>query len=167
MSKVIFIDTDTLKANTSFGGNIDDDKLTQWVYITQDIKIQDKLGTKLYDRLIEGVTNGDLNTDEKYILDKYITNMLIHYSAAEALPFLGFNIANGGIYKHQSEQSENADKTEIEYLVNKHQRLADYYTDRFEDYMCYNGTKYPEWTSNSNEDVRPNKDSGYSGGWVL
>ena len=58
-------------------------------------------------------------------------------------------------------------KSEIDSLTAKERDYAQYYTDRFIDYMNFNApSKFPEYYSNNNEDIYPDKDSTYSG-WVL
>jgi len=44
--------------------------------------------------------------------------------------------------------------------------IAEYYTRRFIDHMSFNQAKFPEYTSNSNDDVSPSYDANFNG-WVL
>ena len=92
--------------------------------------------------------------------------MLIHYAMAEYLPFSAYTIANGGVYKHTSENSLNAEKQEIDSLITKERDYAEYYTNRFIDYMSFNNSSFPEYNSNTNDDIYPDKDVTYQG-WVL
>mgnify|MGYP000191295649 CR=1 FL=1 len=57
-------------------------------------------------------------------------------------------------------------KDEVDFLVSKERDFAEYYTRRFIDYMCFNGTLFPEYTANVNSDVYPEKDTN-SSTWVL
>jgi hypothetical protein len=164
--KALFINMKELKANTVLGGNIDEDKLIQFVNIAQDIRIQDFLGTKLYKRLMEGVKNEDLNNDEKALLKDYIKPMLVHYAAAEAIPFLSYTFGNGGIYKHGSETSESVDKSEIDFLVQKERNIAEHYTERFIAFMDYNSNLFPEYEDNEDDDIRPRQNADNTG-WTL
>jgi hypothetical protein len=82
------------------------------------------------------------------------------------LPFSAFQIKNGGIFKHTSENAENASKEEIDYLVQRERDIAEYYTRRFIDYMSFNQSLFPEYYSNTNDDVYPDKDATFNG-WVL
>ena len=86
---------------------------------------------------------------------------------AEYLPFAAYTISNGGIHKHESENSQNAEKSEIDQLIAKERDYAEYYTNRFIDFMSFNAaSKYPEYYTNQNEEIYPDKDSNYAG-WVL
>jgi hypothetical protein len=76
-------------------------------------------------------------------------------------------VGNGGVYKHTSENSTSVDKEELDYLIEKERKIARSYTERFVDYMQYQGaTKYPEYYTNTNEDVHPEKQNNYSS-WLL
>ena len=57
-------------------------------------------------------------------------------------------------------------KEEVDYLVQKHRNIAEYYTTRFIDYMSFNQSLFPEYTSNTNDDIHPDKDALFNG-WVL
>jgi hypothetical protein len=92
--------------------------------------------------------------------------MLIHFAMVDYLPFAAYQLKNGGVLKHSSENSETVAKEEIDYLVNKEREFADYYTRRFIDFMCFNQEKYPEYNSNSNDDIDPSQDATFNG-WVL
>ncbi len=86
---------------------------------------------------------------------------MVHY-----LPFAAYTIANKGVYKHNSENSTNVEKNEIDYLVEKERDIAEHYTQRFIDYMCFQQSEFPEYNSNSNDDMNPDTNNFY-GSWVL
>jgi hypothetical protein len=92
--------------------------------------------------------------------------MLIHFAMMEYLPFAAYTIANGGVYKHNSENSTSVDKGEVDFLIEKERKIAEYYVQRFIDYMSFNQDLFPEYNSNTNNDIYPDKDVQRSG-WVL
>ena len=93
--------------------------------------------------------------------------MLIHWAMVEYLPFAAYTVSNKGVYKHSSENSENVSKDEVDFLIEKERNTAQYYTERFISYMTFNASlKFPEYYTNSNEDVYPDKDANFEG-WVL
>ena len=57
-------------------------------------------------------------------------------------------------------------KNEIDYLVKKERDIAEYYTRRLIDYLDFNNSSFPEYSTNSNDDIFPDKDSLFNG-WVL
>lgn len=49
------------------------------------------------------------------------------------------------------------EQSEIDMLSNKHRDIAEHYGRRFVDYMSFNTNKYPEYFSNNNDDMQPQK----------
>ena len=43
-------------------------------------------------------------------------------------------------------------------LVNIEREIAQYYTRRFQEFMDFNQSTYPEYTSNTNSDIYPDHD---------
>lgn len=168
--KALFITANDLKRYSIVNGNVDNDKFMQFIEIAQDIHIQNYLGTDLYNKfqtiILNSTINNVVNADYKFLLDTYIKSMLVHWAMVEYLPFAAYTVANGGVYKHTSETSQSVDKNEIDFLVEKQRNTAQHYTRRFIDYMCFNSATFPEYNSNSNGDMYPDKESDF-GGWVL
>ena len=166
MAQALFITSKDIKQFTAMNGNIDPDVFVQWIKIAQDLHIQGYLGTKLFNKINDDIVSGTLANPYLALLNTYIKPMVIHWSMVQYLPFGAYTLANKGFYKHSSETSESMTKAEVDMLVEKERDIAQSYTQRFLDYMCYNYTDFPEWTANVDNDVRPNKDTNFSG-WVL
>jgi hypothetical protein len=166
MATALFISRDEIIKFTALNGNIDTDNFVQWIKLAQDIHIQSYLGTKLFTKINNDLVSNTLSGNYLMLLNVYIKPMLIHWSMVEYLPFAAYTIANKGIYKHGSENSQNVDKSEIDFLVEKERSIAQNYTRRFIDYMSFNNNLFPEYNTNSNADIFPSKESDFVG-WVL
>ena len=168
--KAIFITANDLKRYSVVNGNVDNDKFMQFIEISQDIHVQNYLGTDLYNKyqtlIIDGTINDVGNAKYKTLLDTYIKPFTIHWALVEYLPYAAYTVANGGVYKHTSETSQTVDKNEIDFLIEKQRDTAQHYTRRFIDFMCFNSSDYPEYNSNSNGDMYPDKSSDFNG-WVI
>jgi len=92
--------------------------------------------------------------------------MLIHYAMVDYLPFAAYQIKNGGVFKHSSENAETATKEEVDFLIQKERDIAEYYTRRFVDYMSFNQESFPEYYTNSNDDIHPDTNATFHG-WQL
>jgi len=100
------------------------------------------------------------------LLNTYCKPVLIHWAMVEYLPFAAYTIANKGIYKHNSENAMNIEREELNLLIDKERQIAQHYTERLIDYLNFNNSIFPEYTSNSNGDIFPDTNN-YNIGWVL
>jgi hypothetical protein len=166
MSTALWIKREDLVRQTALGGNVDQDKYLQFIKVAQEIHLQNYTGTKLYDKISNDIIAGTLADPYLSLVNDYLQPMLIHYAMAEYLPFAAYTIANGGVYKHTSENSTSVEKNEVDFLVEKERNIAQYYTDRFITYMSYNQATFPEYYLNNNADVFPDTDANFSS-WVL
>ena len=168
MATILFINRTDLVRNSILDGNVDTDKFIQFVKIAQQIDIQQIIGTKMYDGLTAAIPtiNAPENARWKTILDDYIVPMLIWYAQSNYYPFATYQISNGGVYKHTSENSVSVDKNEVDFLVEKARTNADWYSRRFIDFMSFNQATYPEYTNNVNDDIYPSYEATFNG-WVL
>jgi hypothetical protein len=170
MAYALLISTEDIKRFTISNGNLDADDFIEYIKISQDITIQNYLGSKLYQKLQELILSDDINasgfTDYKYLLTTYIKPMLVHWAMVYYLPFAAYTLNNKGLFKHTSENATNVEKAEVDFLVEKERDIAESYTQRFIDFMSFNTSTYPEYNSNSNSDVNPDTDNFYAG-WQI
>ena len=166
MATALFIKREDIVRNTIIDGNVDIDKYIQFIKIAQEIHVRNYLGTDLYNRISNDIINGTLTGDYLTLVNTYIQPMLIHYAMMDYLPFAAYQVKNGGVFKHTSENAQNVDKNEVDYLVAKEREFANYYATRFVDYICFNDNLFPEYNSNSNDDINPDQDTTFNG-WVL
>lgn len=166
MAQALFVTREDIVKFTALNGNIDTDKFIQWVKVAQDIHIQNYLGTKLFNKINNDIVSNTLANPYLMLLNVYIKPMVIHWTMVEYLPFAAYTIANKGVFKHGSENSTNVEKTEVDFLVEKERSIAQNYTRRFIDYMSFNQSSFPEYTTNSNADVYPDKQADFMG-WYL
>lgn len=166
MATALFITPTDLKQNTLIDGSVDVDRFIQFVKISQQIHIQNYLGSALYDKISADIVAGTLSGDYLTLVRDYIKDMLIHFAMVDYLPFAAFQVSQGGVYKHNSENSENATKEEVDDLVEKHREFAQFYTRRFIDFMSFNNNLYPEYNQSTEDDMYPDKEANFVG-WVL
>lgn len=165
--KALFVTIKDIKQKSIIGGTVDPDKIVQFVEVAQDTHIQNYLGGKLYNKMQELIINDTIddaaNADYKLLLETYIKPMLIWYTQADYMPFSAFQISNGGVYKHTSENSVSATMEELNMLTRSALETAEFYTRRFMDYMDFNSELYPEYTSTANEEMHPDRDVNFGG----
>ena len=167
MATVLFITRTDLVKNSIIDGNVDTDKFIHFVKVAQQIEIKNYLGTALYDKISTDIASvSGLSGNYLTLVNEYVQPMLIWYAQAEYIPYAAYSIKQGGIYKHTSENAETVSKTEVDFLVQKARNTAEYYTQRFIDYINNNSGLFPEYSQNSGGDVFPDSDATFNG-WVL
>jgi hypothetical protein len=170
MAQALFINRTDLVRNSIIDGNVDTSKFLYFISLSQTIHIQQFMGTELYEEFESMVTAGTLtellNPNHYKLMIDYIQPMLIWYAQVDYIPFAAYQIKNGGVFKHTSENSESATKEELDYLVAKAREFAEWYSRRFIDYMNFNQNLFPKYYSNSNDDLDPSQDATFNG-WVL
>lgn len=166
MATALFITRTDLVKNSILDGNVDTDKFIPFIKVAQQIQIQNYLGTDLYNKISNDIDAHTLTGNYLTLVNDYIQPMLIWYAQSEYFIYAAYQIKNGGVYKHTPENSETVSKEEVDYLVNKARNTAEYYTKRFIDYMAFNQTLFPEYTSNSNNDIYPDTNDLFNG-WVI
>tara|TARA_Y100000114_G_scaffold6767_1_gene5433 strand:- start:110 stop:610 length:501 start_codon:yes stop_codon:yes gene_type:complete len=166
MAEALLISRKDVVKFTSMNGNVDTDQFLQYIKIAQDKHIENYLGTDLINKIKADIVASNLSGDYLSLVNVQIKPALLHWTMVEYLPFSNYTIANKGVYKHTSENAESVTKDEIDYLIEKERNTAQYYTNRLIDFLTFNApSKFPEYFSNVNEDVYPDKD--LFGGWVI
>ena len=166
MAESLIITRDDIVRYTALNGNVDTDKFLQFIKIAQDIHIQNYLGSKLFQKIQADIIANTLSGNYLNLVVSFVKPMLVHWAMVEYLPFAAYTIANKGVYKHSSENAENVDKNEVDYLLEKERSIAQHYTERFIDYMSFNQTLFPEYRANINNDMFPDTNNNNIG-WYL
>lgn len=151
---------------TSLNGNVDVDNFLQYILIAQDTDLQNYTGTKLLNKIKADIIAGTLSGNYLTLTNVYLKPMLIHLAMKFYLPFAAYTISNKGIYKHNSENSTNVEKNEIDFLVEKETQIAQHYTERFINYISYNNNLFPEYNANTNGDMFPDTNNNFTGWYI-
>ena len=112
MATVLFIKRSDLVKHSILDGNVDTDKFIQYIKIAQEIHVRNYLGTDLYNRISDDIIAGTLSGDYLELVNSYVQPMLIHYAMVDYLPFAAYQVKNGGVFKHRSENGDSATKEE-------------------------------------------------------
>lgn len=171
MATALFITREDLVRNSIIDGNVDYDKIIQFVKVSQEIDIQNLLGTDLYNKISADIISGagggaGLTGNYLTLVNDFVQPTLIWFAQMNYIPFSAYTIAKGGVYKHQAENSQTVDKNEVDYLVSKAREYANYYSTRLVDYLCFNSSLFSEYTSNTDNNISPDSDTTFNG-WVL
>ena len=166
MAEALLVTRNDIVKFTALNGSVDTDKFIQFVKIAQDIHIQNYTGTNLINKIKADILTDTLAGDYLSLTEIYLKPMLIHWAMVEYLPFAAYTIANKGVYKHSSENSENVQKNEVDFLIEKERQIAQHYTERFINYISFNNNLFPEYYNNQNGNIYPDSMNNYTGWYI-
>jgi len=164
--KALFISRDDLVRYTPISGNLDFDRVVQYIEIAQDIHVHELLGTNLYEKLQADVLANTLTGDYEILVKNHIKPTLAQYALLEFLPFSQFSINNKGVFKHTSEASETLSRSDINMMTEATRDTAQHYASRMIEYLRNYPNSFPEYLTNSKEQMSPNRESNF-GGWQI
>jgi hypothetical protein len=172
MAYALFINRNDIIKNTPLQGAIDADALLPFVRTAQDKYLKNLLGTVLFDYLqaqIVANTVSSLSIYYQDLLDDYIKNSLMWYSAVEYIPFSNVQFKSNGAVKQQSEQGVAPSKAEIDYLKQQAQNNADYYALRLQNYLIAYSNNLPQYLQSvgNQTQIYPDQSNQYFGGIQL
>ena len=170
MSYALFITRNDIIKNTPLQGAIDSDKLLPFIRTAQDKYLMNLLGTVLFNKLQDDITNGTPFTGYyETLMEDHVKPTLIWYACVEYIPFSGISFKSEGSFKHQSEQSVSPGKNEIDYLLSKALNNADYYSRRLQDYLIAYSAQIPEFLQSVGNATQqyPDMTNQYFGGIQL
>ena len=163
MAYVLFISENKLKERTAINMNVDVDLLLPYVRQAQKLYVEPKLGTDLYNKLEADITAGTLTGVYKTLVDEYIGDMLPNWAFYHCIPFLRFKVENGNIYSKTSETGTALSTEESQHLREEVRNTSEYYTERMIEHIKNNISSYPEYNTNSGEDISPDSNAYYNG----
>lgn len=168
MATVLFCSkNDIVRKSPILDSTIDSDKLVPALHLAQTQYLREIIGTDLYNKFASDIAADSLTNPYLDLLNNFVKPILIHLCLSEFLKTAAYTISNKGVFKHTSENASEPSAEEIKDLVQIERQRAESYTERFLDHMAFNASSnFPEWFSNSNEDVSPSYES-YKIDWVL
>lgn len=161
--KAYFVDETWLKEKTPINATVDTEELVPFIGSAQDLWIQPILGTKLYNRLMDGIVAGDLTAAETTLL-KIIRPVLAYYTVYVAIPYLGVQIRRAGIVRQKNENVDPANVQEMNILRNEAKNTAEFYAQRLTDWLCDNQSSFSAYMNNS-VPIFPDRTNKFNGGF--
>jgi hypothetical protein len=157
MSTAIFVSANRLKRDTAIGGSVDDDLIRPYVYMAQQRYILPILGTDLYDKLCDEVDAGTVTGVYETLLDSYVIPCTVQFAFSQLIPYLRVRFVNNAVVIMNSEQSTAATYEDLKPLINNAHDQGKFYRERLIEYLEFNSSSYPEFTSNTGADLQPQR----------
>jgi hypothetical protein len=170
MSKQVLLISETkLKAFSTINQNVDMELLVSNIQISQDLGLQNLLGTKgmtYYYNLVQSVqiSGATMSQPDRILLEDYIAPYLIHRAYYESLPSIYFRTMNKSLVVGNTEQGTAADVKGMQYFRNIEQDRYEFYSQRLLDRIRSFPNDYPWYYSYTDKDGMPNSKETYFSG---
>jgi hypothetical protein len=147
--EVLFIDETYIKKYTWVNGSVDPLLLYPAIYLAQDEHIQQYLGTDLYYKLKDDLEAGTITGNYLNLLDRYVRRATCWWSMYEVLPHLYVKTDNGSLVQRISEDTTTIGQQDYQAYREQTRQKAMFFTARMVDFLCYNQSMFPEYTTNT------------------
>jgi len=146
MATAYFISPSYLKEHSPLSGNIDIAEVYPFARTAEEIYIQEVIGTKLFDRLVESLNASPKNTTaNETILLRKIRSALVWYTCYDALPFLDIKLRNIGIVRQGGQNLQNVSREDITFIRGECKKKGDFYINMVQRYLCENSELFDEY----------------------
>jgi hypothetical protein len=128
--------------------------------VSQNIEIQESLGTNLYQYIIDAVEDGTIsspsNANYKNLLDKYIQPALVGYALYRAVDNFMAKLMSVGTVQNRSEQGNPIDFKLFLHIKTQAKQDAQFQDNLLRRHLIFKSGLYPEYNNgNLNEGQLP------------
>lgn len=159
----LIISPEDLAASSLLDLNITADKLVPYIIEAQDLKLEPMLGSALLRKLQED----DRSFEYEQLAVNQVYKPLIHWALASYFEVAAYQVAQGGIYRHQPTDADPLTRAEIAGLIKSENYKALQYSGRMVSFLELYSDNYPEYTESVSDGIAATKMQRYAGGWNL
>ena len=164
MAAVYLISEKTIKSYSLINDNVGGEFIKPAVETSQEIFLQELIGTQLL-RTLKGMvanTTEPMPEDYKVLLDEYITPYLLNKVTSEITIPLAYKYRNAGIVQSNTEYANNTQMRDAQTLKTYYDERANFYAIRLGKFLKAHTDKYPEYCACSScGDIKADK-MGYN-----
>lgn len=170
---VLLLSEDSLKTYSSLNDNAYGKNILPAIQTSQDIELQEIIGSCLYKTLCNKVEDGSISDSEniqyKYLLDEYIRPYLTYITLAHLVTEMSTKLANFGLVESNDEHLVNLSVEERDLVKTQWTYYADSYCKQMQGFLKSNKEAFPELNCGCECDgnVKPTLDSAASTGLWL
>ena len=162
--KAVLINAYDLKKRGFIHSNVEDSIIEPTIYRVQDTMIEPILGSALYERLIQGIVDDDLTTDERTLIDDYIADCIVAACDWRSVDQTTWEIRNKGTGVTRDEYLSPVNQSDAGRFQNRLIKDFEHYRDRLQRFLCKNTQTYPLYScdcgcgsSNSIDGLNPSR----------
>lgn len=152
MKNVLLTNENIIKSTTNIFENISGNYLLPSIKLSQDIDLEEVIGTELLRKLQSDVYNNRFEEKYKILLDDYVVPFLNYSTIVRLIPTVAVKITNAGIVKTDDEKMTNVSSVEVDKVEAEYRHIADVYKNRLQRFLIANHSDYPELNMNNTID---------------
>lgn len=168
MVTTLFISENKLKAFSDLNQSVDADLLKNAIREAQDIRLQQYIGYKLYEKLIDDVNSNTLSGNYLDLMTGYIQDTLLYWSYYEALEAIWLRPRNNGLLIPQGgQEAQAADIRIFDKKRDSVRNKAEWYAERLVGYLIDNASAmFPEFGTENGMEIFPDQRSAFNSPFV-
>ena len=159
----LIISTEMLKRTVPISQSCDDNLIHTIILQAQDKYILPVLGHDLFEKIKSEIIAHTLSGDYKTLVTDYITKSLCQFTYAMLLPNLRIRSVRHSVVQMDNEQGASVSADDIAPLISQAMDMGEFYRERLIDYLVDNSSSYPEYSSNTGNELSPTTRNYYSG----
>ena len=133
-----------MKTNSNLGDNVWGKFLLPAIRESQDIYLQQIIGSALYESILEKIKDGSLVDPYKELVDDYVRWFLLYQVLSDVIDILDVKLANLGTVRSRDEYVDSISDGERDRLRQNYQYKADFYCKRMQEFLLNNRNAFPE-----------------------
>lgn len=142
---VLILDVDRFKKLSPIDDNIADKDIILALITAQETVLRPFLGTSLYDKIIEGISNDNLTTPYHSLIIEKIWIVLAKAALYKLYTNISYKISAQNIAKKKDGNTDFISTSELNALRIETQSELEVYKDILRDYLNDNQATFEEW----------------------
>lgn len=142
MTNILLISEDFIKTNSGLNDNLFGKSLLPAIRESQDIYLQQIIGSSLYKKLLELVDEGTIGDAEnalyKELLDEYVRSYMLYQTIVQVIPVTNVKLSNYGTTLSDDQYLVNLSQGDAELIEKHYSILADFYARRLQEFILNN-----------------------------
>lgn len=143
--RVLLLSEKTLKEDSLINDNVESTYIIPAIQVAQEQGLQQIIGARLYDKICEYVSSGEIPADYRILLDDYITPYLEYKVMADIQLPLSYKFRNLGVNQTVDDHTYTPSLRDTQYLIEYYDNKAKFYSNRLFDYLKANHKLFPDF----------------------
>ena len=163
MKIIQIIDAKYVQLRCNVNENVSSKLIDRVILEAQEMDILPLLGEILYERILDDIDTDSLAGEYKTLVETYLAPVLAYRVYQRLIYALGFKVAEGNVYRSQSENGAAVTNTDLSLLSRNAAKIAENYSDRLVNWLCNRTSAIPEYIQFDQDKVGRYRNNIYNG----